>query len=163
VLRRSHRSAAPGRRPQQTQSSRVLVVDDNAAIAIPVAAPHARWHHVHDAEDGAAALALADSGGLISSCSICDAGLTASRCVPPQGEERTRDIPVVMISALDEIDSNGALHRGGGRGLPAQAVSTRFCCRARINACLEKKRLRDGSARSPRSCGPKRSGRKRSF
>ena len=39
-----------------------------------------------------------------------------------KADEALRNIPVIMISALSELDSVGALHRDGRGGLSAQAV-----------------------------------------
>jgi response regulator RpfG family c-di-GMP phosphodiesterase len=55
---------------------------------------------------------------------------------------RLRRIPAIMISALDDLDSVGALHRPRRRGPPAQVVSP-VLLKARIGACLENKRWHD--------------------
>jgi adenylate cyclase len=55
---------------------------------------------------------------------------------------RLRHIPVIMISALDDLDSVGALHRPRRRGPPAQVVNP-VLLKARIGACLENKRWHD--------------------
>ncbi len=55
---------------------------------------------------------------------------------------RTRDIPVVMISALDDMASVvRCIERGAEDYLPKPFDPTLL--RARVSACLEKKRLRD--------------------
>ncbi len=59
-----------------------------------------------------------------------------------KGSPATRDIPVIMISALDELEGIvRCIERGAEDYLhkPFDPV----LLRARINACLEKKRLRD--------------------
>jgi adenylate cyclase len=59
-----------------------------------------------------------------------------------KGDERLRHIPVIMISALDEIDSVvRCIEMGAEEYLPKNFNPTLL--RARIGACLEKKRLRD--------------------
>jgi DNA-binding response OmpR family regulator len=59
-----------------------------------------------------------------------------------KGDNRRRDIPVIMISALDEIDSVvRCIERGAEDYLPKPFDPVLL--RARIGACLEKKRLRD--------------------
>jgi CheY-like chemotaxis protein len=55
---------------------------------------------------------------------------------------RTRDIPVIMISALDDMSSVvRCIERGAEDYLPKPFDPTLL--RARVSACLEKKRLRD--------------------
>ena len=59
-----------------------------------------------------------------------------------KGEEKWRDIPVIMISALDELDSVvHCIEIGAEDYLPKPFNPVLL--RARIGACLEKKRLRD--------------------
>lgn len=59
-----------------------------------------------------------------------------------KGSAATRDIPVVMISALDELKGIvRCIERGAEDYLPKPFDSVLL--RARINACLEKKRFRD--------------------
>jgi len=59
-----------------------------------------------------------------------------------KGDEAWRDIPVIMISALDEIDSVvRCIELGAEDYLPKPFDPVLL--RARIGACLEKKRLRD--------------------
>src|SRR6476660_9371915 len=59
-----------------------------------------------------------------------------------KSDEKLRDIPVIMISALDEIQSIvRCIERGAEDYLPKPFDPVLL--RARIGACLEKKRLRD--------------------
>jgi CheY-like chemotaxis protein len=59
-----------------------------------------------------------------------------------KGSPATRDIPVIMISALDELQSIArCIERGAEDYLPKPFDPVLL--RARINACLEKKHLRD--------------------
>lgn len=59
-----------------------------------------------------------------------------------KADELMRDIPVIMISALDEMDSVvRCIEMGAEDFLPKPFDPVLL--RARINACLEKKRLRD--------------------
>jgi serine phosphatase RsbU (regulator of sigma subunit)/FixJ family two-component response regulator len=59
-----------------------------------------------------------------------------------KGDAASRDIPVIMISALDEIESVARCIEAGAEDyLPKPFNPTLL--RARVNACLEKKRLRD--------------------
>ena len=66
-----------------------------------------------------------------------------------QGRPTLRDIPVLMISALDELDSVVRCIQLGAEdylGKPFDPV----LLQARIGACLEKKRLHDQEARHRR-------------
>jgi adenylate cyclase len=133
---------APAR---QAQSSRVLVVDDNAANRDLLSRRLTRdGHLVTMAEDGAAALALADTGGFdLVLLDLMMPGLSGFEVLCRlKAEERTCDIPVVMISALDEIDSTVRCIEAGAEDYLPKPFNP-VLLRARINACLEKKRLRD--------------------
>ena len=55
-----------------------------------------------------------------------------------------RTIPVIMISAVDEIEAVARGHRARRDGLPPEAVQRRDP-RARVTATLEKKRLEDAA------------------
>ena len=64
----------------------------------------------------------------------------------------TRDIPVIMISALDELDKIAScIERGAEDYLPKPFDPVLL--RARITACLEKKRLRDKEVEYLRQVG----------
>ncbi len=58
------------------------------------------------------------------------------------GDEALRDIPVIMISALDDIDSVVKCIELGAQDYLPKPFNP-VLLRARIGACLEKKRLRD--------------------
>lgn len=65
-------------------------------------------------------------------------------------DQDTAEIPVIMISGLDEIDSVARCIELGAEDYLAKPFNT-VLLRARIHACLEKKRLRDeASARYSR-------------
>jgi len=149
IVRDVLRTIAPiggaGAPAQQKQSSRVLVVDDNAANRDLLSRRLTRdGHHVTMAEDGAAALALADSSSFdLVLLDLMMPGLSGFEVLCRlKAEERTRDIPVVMISALDEIDSTVRCIEAGAEDYLPKPFNP-VLLRARINACLEKKRLRD--------------------
>jgi sigma-B regulation protein RsbU (phosphoserine phosphatase) len=59
-----------------------------------------------------------------------------------KADPQTRHIPVIMISAVDELDRCHSLHRSRRGGLPAEPFNP-ILLRARISACLEKKSLRE--------------------
>ncbi len=62
--------------------------------------------------------------------------------MPPQVEFAHRHIPVIMISALDELDSTVRCIEAGAEDYLPKPFNP-ILLRARINACLEKKWLRD--------------------
>ena len=64
-----------------------------------------------------------------------------------------RDIPVLMISALDELEQRGPLHRAGRRGLPAQAVRARAAAGAHRRLPREEAAARPGGAPGARAGG----------
>ena len=133
---------APGR---QAQPSRVLVVDDNAANRDLLSRRLTRdGHLITTAENGAAALALAGSGKFdLVLLDLMMPGLSGFEVLCRlKADERTGDIPVVMISALDEIDSTVRCIEAGAEDYLPKPFNP-VLLRARINACLEKKRLRD--------------------
>ena len=125
--------------------SRVLVVDDNAMNRDVLSRRLTRQgHHVQQAESGEAALARVAQGGcdlilldlMMPGISGYDVLLRLKR------DPRTRDIPVVMISALDEIDSTVRCIEAGAEDYLTKPFNP-VLLRARIGASLEKKRLRD--------------------
>src|SRR5262249_39706742 len=59
-----------------------------------------------------------------------------------KADERARHIPVIMISALDELDSTVRCIEAGAEDYLPKPFNP-VLLRARIGACLEKKRLRD--------------------
>ena len=60
-----------------------------------------------------------------------------------------RDLPVIMISALDETQEHGALHRNGSRNYLAKPFDP-VLLRARIGASLEKETAAGSGARQNR-------------
>ncbi len=142
------RTVAPlpaGGAREAAYSSRILVVDDNASNRDVLERRLARdGHRVATAANGAAALALVgvEAFDLILLELIMPEmrGFEVLRRL--KAAEHTGDIPVIVISALDELDSVV-------RGIEAGAedyLTTPFnptLLRARIDASLERKRLRD--------------------
>ncbi len=63
-----------------------------------------------------------------------------------KADDRLREIPVIMISGLDEIDSVVRCIAQGAEDYLYKPFDP-VLLRARINACLEKKRLRDAERR----------------
>jgi adenylate cyclase len=136
------RSGAVAAREQQ---SRVLVVDDNASNRDVLARRLAReGHDVVTAENGAAALRL---------CDAQDFDLILLDLIMPEiggyevlqrlkASEATRHIPVIVISALDELDSVIRCIEAGAEDYLPKPFDP-VLLRARIDSSLERKWLRD--------------------
>ncbi|HYT93709.1 MAG TPA: response regulator, partial [Gemmataceae bacterium] len=130
-------------------AGRILIVDDQTNIREMLCWYVGRFgHQAVSAENGRAALALLRSQPfdllLLDVLMPEMDGYTALEQI--KADERLREIPVIMVSGLDEIDSVvRCIERGAEDYLykPFDPV----LLRARINACLEKKRLRDAERR----------------
>jgi class 3 adenylate cyclase len=125
--------------------SRILVVDDNASNRDLLKRRLERQgHFVTLAENGIAALALVREAAfdlilldlLMPDISGFDVLLTL------KGDSSLRDIPVIMISALNELDSIVRCIEAGADDYLAKPFDP-VLLRARIGASLEKKHLRD--------------------
>jgi adenylate cyclase len=130
---------------EKSQSSRILVVDDNASNRDVLERRLAReGHHVTTAADGASALALvgAETFDLILLDLIMPemSGFEVLRRL--KATEHTGDIPVIVISALDELDSVVRCIEAGAEDYLTKPFNP-ILLRARIDASLERKRLRD--------------------
>jgi class 3 adenylate cyclase len=126
-------------------ASRILVVDDNAANRDVLERRLAReGHHVATAASGAAALELmgVETFDLILLDLIMPemSGFEVLRRL--KAAAHTRDIPVIVISALDEVDSVVRCIEAGAEDYLTKPFNP-ILLRARIGASLERKRLRD--------------------
>lgn len=127
------------------QRGHILVVDDNR-MNRSLLARHLerRGHTVALAEQGRQALEMIPENKfdlvlLDVLMPEMDGYMVLKRI---KADSRWRDIPVIMISALDEMDSVvRCIELGAEDYLPKPFDPVLL--RARINACLEKKRLRD--------------------
>jgi class 3 adenylate cyclase len=129
----------------QVQSSHILVVDDNAANRDVLARRLARQgHQVVTANSGVAALELvaAQDFDLVLLDLIMPemSGFEVLRRL--KATEHTKDVPVIVISALDEIDSVVRCIESGAEDYLTKPFNP-VLLRARVGASLEKKRLRD--------------------
>ena len=127
------------------QPGRILVVDDNASNRDLLSRRLQRQgHKVLQAEDGATALAMVEQEILdlvlldlmmpgISGFEV----LTRLKCDP-----RFREIPVIMISALTELDAVVRCIEAGADDYLAKPFDQTLL-RARVGSSLEKKHLRD--------------------
>jgi class 3 adenylate cyclase len=147
------RTVAPlpeiGPSPTMRQTSSVLVVDDNASNRDVLERRLTRdGHNVVTAVDGASALELVakEEFGLILLDLIMPSmsGFEVLRRI--KASDRTGDIPVIVISALDELDSVVRCIEAGAEDYLTKPFNPTLL-RARVNASLEKKWLRDREKR----------------
>ena len=127
------------------RSSRILVVDDIAANRDLLARRLVReGHRVVIAEDGASALeSLENEEFDLILLDLMMPGMNGFEVLCRlKSDQRTRHIPVIMISALDEIDSAVRCIEAGAEDYVPKPFNP-ILLRARIGACLEKKSLRD--------------------
>ena len=136
---------APGAIAVRERQSRVLVVDDNASNRDVLARRLTReGHAVVTAENGAEALEL---------CERQEFDLILLDLIMPEiggyevlqrlkASERNRHIPVIVISALDELDSVIRCIEAGAEDYLPKPFDP-ILLRTRIDSSLEKKWLRD--------------------
>jgi adenylate cyclase len=129
----------------KTEESNILVVDDNEVNRdLLTRRLQRQGHHVSVAPDGFEALELMRSH---------DFDLVLLDIMMPQmngyqvlehlkADEKLRYIPVIMISAVDDIDSIVRCIELGAEDYLSKPFNP-VLLKARISACLEKKRLRD--------------------
>jgi sigma-B regulation protein RsbU (phosphoserine phosphatase) len=125
--------------------SRILVVDDNASNRDLLSRRLQRQGHtVLQAEDGARALALVEKEALdLVLLDLMMPGISGYDVLALlKRDSRFRDIPVIMISALSELDSIVRCIEAGADDYLAKPFDPTLL-RARVGASLEKKRLRD--------------------
>jgi adenylate cyclase len=131
-----------------TETGKILVVDDNATNREMLSRRLARaGHQVHVVASGPEALALLRREPVdLVLLDVLMPEMNGYEVLQQLTADRTlREIPVVMISALDEMDSVvRCIELGAEDYLPKPFDPVLL--RARISACLEKKRLRDREA-----------------
>ncbi len=131
--------------PAHTDTGKILVVDDNESNRNMLSRRLARQGHtVKLAEDGKRALEM---------LRVEDFDLVLLDVMMPEmdgyqvlmhlhADDKLRGLPVIMISALDQLDTVvKSIELGAEDYLPKPFNPV--VLRARIGACLEKKRLRD--------------------
>jgi CheY-like chemotaxis protein/signal transduction histidine kinase len=144
VLSSIKHSGVGARRSPEGEGS-LLVVDDNATSRDLLARQLAGHGYIVDtAENGAQALERARSGAfdmilLDVIMPVMDGVETLRRL---KGDERLRDIPVVMLSSLDETDGALRCLEMGAEEYLAKPVPSRLL-EARIAANLTMRRLRE--------------------
>ena len=131
-----------------TETGNILVVDDNSANREMLSRRLARaGHRVHVVANGPAALALLRQQPIdLVLLDVLMPEMSGYEVLQRlTADETLREVPVVMISALDEMDSVvRCIELGAEDYLPKPFDPVLL--RARIGACLEKKRLRDREA-----------------
>jgi len=130
---------------ESVHASRILIVDDNAANRDVLARRLTReGHQVMTVTNGPAALEIvaAQQFDLILLDLIMPGmnGFEVLRRL--KAAEHTRDVPVIVISALDELDSVVHCIEAGAEDYLSKPFNP-ILLRARISVCLEKKWLRD--------------------
>lgn len=124
---------------------KLLVVDDNALNRDLLARHLEReGHTVKLAEDGRRALAMIEAEPFdLALLDLIMPEMNGYEVLQHlKGDAKHRDIPVIMISALDELDSVVRCLEAGAEDYLPKPFNP-VLLRARIGACLEKKRLRD--------------------
>jgi class 3 adenylate cyclase len=123
----------------------ILVVDDNASNRDLLARRLVReGYSVTAAESGASALALTAAEGFdLVLLDLMMPGMSGFEVLRQlKADTNTRHIPVIMISALDELDSTVRCIEAGAEDYLPKPFNP-VLLRARIGASLEKKRLLD--------------------
>ncbi len=126
-------------------ASRILVVDDNASNRDLLSRQLQReGYWVTAAENGASALTLTAAGSFdLVLLDLMMPGLSGFEVLGRlKADKSTLHIPVIMISALDELDSTVRCIEAGAEDYLSKPFNP-VLLRARIEACLEKKRLLD--------------------
>ena len=127
------------------QPSRILVVDDNVSNRDLLSRRLQRQGHtVLQAEDGTIALAMVEKEALdLVLLDLMMPGISGYDVLTLlKGDPRFREIPVIMISALTELDSIVRCIEAGADDYLAKPFDP-VLLRARVGSSLEKKHLRD--------------------
>jgi adenylate cyclase len=130
---------------RRTHEGRILVVDDTASNRdLLLRRLRHEGHQVDAVEDGASALDLLVSKNFdLIVLDLMMPGMSGFEVLCRlKSSSRTRHIPVVMISALSELDATVRCIEAGAEDFIPRPFNP-VLLRARIGACLEKKWLRD--------------------
>ncbi|MCJ7661876.1 MAG: response regulator, partial [Anaerolineales bacterium] len=128
-----------------TEQGKILVVDDNRMNRITLSRSLEQQGHVVSlAEDGHQALEMLRSDEFdVVLLDIIMPEMDGYQVLERvKSDPATRDIPVIVISALDEIDSAVRCIEIGAEDYLPKPFNP-VLLRARLNASLEKKKLRD--------------------
>lgn len=138
-------SESSAKRSQQPKAGFLLIVDDNPTNRDMLSRRLEReGYTVAEAEDGRRALEMiaANKFDLVLLDILMPEMNGYEVLQQLKANEKWRDIPVIMISALDEIGSVVRCIEMGAEDFLSKPFDP-VLLRARIGACLEKKRLRD--------------------
>jgi CheY-like chemotaxis protein/drug/metabolite transporter (DMT)-like permease len=128
-----------------TFRGKVLVVDDHATIRMKMTlAVRNLGHDVEEAPDGATALARLAQGGIdMVLLDIVMPGMDGFQVLRAmKADPALRDIPAIVISSLEEMDDVVKAIELGAEDFLTKSFDV-VLLRARLNAGLERKRLRD--------------------
>jgi class 3 adenylate cyclase len=137
--------AAGAERPAREDGARILVVDDNEVNRDVLCRRLRReGYAATPAEDGAEALqVLAERPFDLVLLDVMMPGLNGYQVLEAlKADARLRHVPVIMISALEELDSVVRCIESGAEDYLTKPFNP-VILKARLSACLEKKRLRD--------------------
>jgi adenylate cyclase len=129
----------------KTEAYQILVVDDHESNRDLLSRRLTRdAHHIVTAASGESALALVEQERFdLILLDLLMPGMSGYEVLERlKCDPRHSEIPVLMISALNEIDSAVRCIEAGAEDYLAKPFDP-VLLRARVNACLEKKRLRD--------------------
>jgi signal transduction histidine kinase len=127
------------------EQGHILVVDDNRMNRIKLSRSlEQQGYQVGLAEDGRQALGMLGTEAFdVVLLDIVMPGMDGYQVLEHiKGEPELRDIPVIVISALDELDSAVRCIEMGAEDYLPKPFSP-VLLRARLNASLQKKKLRD--------------------
>jgi signal transduction histidine kinase len=127
------------------EQGQILVVDDNRVNRIKLSISlEEQGHTVSLAEDGQQALDMLRAQSFdVVLLDIIMPGIDGYQVLERvKSDSQLRDIPVIVISALDEIDSAVRCIEIGAEDYLPKPVNS-VLLRARLNASLQKKKLRD--------------------
>ncbi len=128
-----------------SEAGSMLIVDDVEANSDLLSRRlHRHGHQVTTASSGQAAIALLHTTAFdLILCDIMMPGMNGYEVLEYLKADTTlRHIPVIMISALDDMDSVVRCIELGAEDYLLKPFNPTLL-QARVNACLEKKRLRD--------------------
>src|SRR5712692_10281082 len=139
----------PARGRPMSQDQTLLVVDDNEdnLYTLTLRLTREGYKHIVKAGNGREALELlrAQPFDLVLLDIMMPEMNGYEALAAIKGDARLRHIPVIMISAVDEIDSVIRCIEQGAEDYLSKPFNP-VLLRARVSACLEKKRLRDQEA-----------------
>jgi adenylate cyclase len=145
ALKRIVRPPSDALATDKANACRILVVDDHESNRDLLSRRLTRdAHHVVTAASGESALALVEQDQFdLILLDLLMPGMSGYEVLERlKCDQHHSEIPVLMISALNEVDSAVRCIEAGAEDYLSKPFDP-VLLRARVNACLEKKRLRD--------------------